>query len=302
MVSAKVEEGILRIHGLLEKARISPSSVALCLATGGMVNMPLIKSRLREIFGPQRLHVSERGNTVISEGAAWIAHDKANLSLAKNVEILVARNTYFPVIKAGAFMPREGDVHAAETLSLYCTDPRDGIAQFQIAAPKKPGRQIQATDERDILNCLSIEVDPQARPFLESLTLDASVDENLILHASAKSLGWKNSSDSIEIHILEFGLRLPTLDAPDDGFDDLLEGSIHSPLPKGSIRLRSNVSSRKLDSLVPGELLYQYNPSYFDRRLDPPENQDLERLYYTPCAICKRPSNHPQCRCASASA
>lgn len=299
MVATKVEEGMMRIHGLLERARISPSSVALCLATGGMVNMPLIKSRLREIFGPQRLHVSERGNTVISEGAAWIAHDKANLSLAKNVELLVARNTYFPVIKAGAFMPREGDVQAAETLSLYCTDPRDGIAQFQIAAPKRPGRQIQATDERDILNSLSIEVDPKAKPFLERLILDASIDENLILHASAKSLGFKNSTDAVEIHNLEFGLRLPMSSEAEGELDEQGKGGRFSSMPKGSIQLRSNISTEEHDSLVPGELLYQYKPHYFDTRLYPPEEQVVEKLYYTPCSICKRPSNHPQCRCAS---
>lgn len=298
MVSEKIEEGIQRIHGLLERARINPSSVALCLATGGMVNMPLIKSRLREIFGPQRLNVSESGNTIISEGAAWIANDTANLSLAKNVELLVAPNTYFPVIKAGVSMPREGEIQKAETLSLYCTDPRDGKAKFQVASPKKPGRKVQATDERTILDCLSIEVDDKARPFFERLELQVTIDENLILHASARSLV-KNDSDAVEIHNLEFGLDLPTGHV-DEGKWDKLGGDANSiKLSAGAVSLRPNISTHPSDAIVPGELLYQIKPGYFDQRLNPPEYQDLERLYYTPCSLCGRPSNHPACRCAS---
>lgn len=298
IVSAKIEEGIQRIHGLLEKARISPSSIALCLATGGMVNMPLIKSRLREIFGPQRLSVSERGNTIISEGAAWIAADKANLSLAKNVELLVAPTTYFPVIKAGAKMPREGEVSRADSLSLYCTDPRDGKAKFQIAAPKKPGRKVQSTDERTILDCLSIEVDSKAKPNFERLELNLTVDENLILHAAARSLV-KNASDSVEIHNLEFGLDLPVSQSDSGRWGNIGGDSKPNEYPTGSVSLRPNIATEPDETLIPGELLYQFNPYYFDRRADPPHHQDLERLYYTPCSICRRPSNHPLCRCAS---
>ena len=298
IVTNKVDEGMQRIHGLLDRARISPSSIALCLATGGMVNMPLIKSRLREIFGPQRLNVSERGNTIISEGAAWIAYDKANLSLAKNVELLVAPNTYFPVIKAGAKMPREGEIQKADTTSLYCTDPRDGKAKFQVAVPKKPGRKVQATDERTILDCLSIEVDDKAKPFFERLLLQVAVNENLILHVSACSLV-KNDTDKVEIHNLEFGLDLPV------GLDDIGKwnnvggdtGQIKSPA--GSVSLRPNISTSADDALIPGELLYQINRGYFDLRLDPPKHQVLEKLYYTPCSGCGRPSNHPLCMCAS---
>lgn len=298
IVADKVDEGIQRIHGLLDRARVDPSTIALCLATGGMVNMPLIKSRLREIFGPQRLNVSERGNTIIAEGAAWIANDNANLSLAKNIELLVAPNSYFPVIKAGVKMPREGEVQKAETLSLYCTDPRDGKAKFQIASPKKPGRKIQSTDERTILDCLSIEVDSKANPFFERLELELAVDENLILQASVKSLV-KNDGDAVEIHNLEFGLSLPVGKHDSITWDEIGGEAQPNKMPKGSVSLRPNISNVKSDVLVPGELLYKINPDYFDQRRRPPVHQDLERLYYTPCALCGRPSNHPLCRCAS---
>lgn len=296
MIQDKVDEGIQRIHHLLSEARISPSSVALCLATGGMVNMPCIKSRLREIFGPQRLCISERGNTIISEGAAWVAHDKANLSLAKNIELLVAPHAFFPVIKAGAKMPREGEVQCTARLNLYCTDPRDGFAKLQIQSPKRPGRKIQATDERNMLDVISINVDDKAKPYFERLEFQLEVDENLILHASAKSLV-KNDSDNLEIHNLEFGLDLTNTVEDEEPIEAYEPIGVISSVDNG-ISLRPNVVMQKNDSLIPGELLYSYNPEYFDTRRSPPEHQELEKLYYQPCSFCKRPSNHPLCNCA----
>jgi molecular chaperone DnaK len=297
MVNEKIELGIQRIHAILEKAGINPASIALCLATGGMVGMPLIQSRLREIFGPQRLNVSERGNTIISEGAAWIAHDKANLSLAKNVELLVARDSYFPAIKAGVQMPREGDVQKSELLSMYCTDPRDGIAKFQIMAPKKPGRNIQKTDERDILSNFSVEVDSKADPLFERIELQINIDENLILNVSAKSL-IKGDEDNVEIHNLEFGLSLPTLNKKNDSHESISFEQQNEGRVVGSINIRANVTESQSNGLVPGELLYQKNPYYFDQRNRVPEIQQQEKLYYTPCSYCGRVANHPLCHCS----
>jgi molecular chaperone DnaK (HSP70) len=300
MVQDKIEQGIQRIHSLLEKAGISPASIALCLATGGMVNMPMIKSRLREIFGPQRLNVSERGNTIISEGAAWIAHDKANLTLAKNVELLVARNTYFPIIKAGVKMPREGEVQKTERLSLYCTDPTDGIAKFQILSPLRPGRSIQKTDLRDTLSCLSIKVDDKARPFFEKIEFQIDIDENLVLNVIAKST-LKGDEDEVEIHNLEFGLDLPINKEVDGKYENIEIAESRIINSRGSVSLRTNITApdNKDESLVPGEILYSYNPEYFDTRNFPPDIQVREKLYYEPCSICRRPSNHPDCHCGS---
>jgi molecular chaperone DnaK len=206
-----VEQGVGRILELLSKACMDPASIAICLATGGMVNMPMIKSRLREIFGPQRLHISERGNTVIAERAAWIAHAKRRLTLAKNVELSVAGNSYFPLVKAGTSMPREGEVQR-DMFNLYCTDPRNGVAKFQFSSPVVPGRAF-STDPRKILDNFSIKVHKEARPYLERLRLDVSIDDNLILKASAFST-MQRDIDEIEIHDLEFGLSALSRSSP----------------------------------------------------------------------------------------
>ena len=68
----------------------------------------------------------------------------------------------------------------------------------------------------------------------------------------------------------------------------------------GDIVLRSNVSSRVDEKLVPGEVMAKVNPFYFDVRLNPPQIQVDEKLYYRPCSFCGRRSNDPLCRCGSA--
>jgi molecular chaperone DnaK len=292
-VAATVDAGVRRIHQLLERARVDPASIEMCLATGGMVNMPLIQARLHEIFGPQRVHVSPKGNTIISEGAAWIAHDGARLSLAKNVEVLVARKDYFPVVKAGSAMPREGEVFRQE-LSMYCADPRDGIARFEMCAPKRTGRAVQKTDERDTLGFISVNVDAQAQPLRERLVLDVAIDENLILSVTAASTV-RGDSDRAEFHELEFGLAIDAVgdDRLSEGDGDEVDSA--DSLEPGSVLLRANVFHRQTDqSVIPGELMRELNPHYFDLRNRPPAVQDYEKLVYQPCSACRQ----VRCECA----
>ncbi len=77
IVGFLVRKGLKCIEELLEEHGYSTASIELCLATGGMVNMPLVRNRLDELFGPGRVHVSPRSASAIAEGAAWVAHDQA---------------------------------------------------------------------------------------------------------------------------------------------------------------------------------------------------------------------------------
>lgn len=259
--------------------------------------MPAVKRRLHELFGPQRVKIPDGTATLIAEGAAWIAADEAMLRLSKNVELVLARNSYLPLIKAGTVMPREGDVQK-ETFHLYCTDPRDGLAKFQICAPKRAGHGILPSEPRIHLENVTVKVDTKAQAFRERLELDVRINDDLILEANARSLNLKDE-DRREIHNLEFGLAFPTSSAGDDEEIDDAHLLADEPHERGALCLRANVADRDDPSLVPGELLYQYNPHYFDMRHSPPEHQVREKLYYEPCSICRRPSNDPLCKCAS---
>lgn len=291
-----VDEGLGRIRAILETARISPAQVSLCLATGGMVNMPVIRARLHELFGPQRVCVSSAGGAAIAEGAAWIAHDKARLRLAKHVELLLARNSYLQLIAAGATMPVEREVHK-DQFQLYCADPRDGHAKLQLVTPLVPGSTVLSGEPRIVLDTMSLPVDAAARPFFERLELNVRIDENMILHARAHSALSGNHVNT-EIHHLEFGIAIgeqPKSSVAQSSSSPQLVASERRET--GAVVVRANVADHEDHSLVPGELAYKEYPEEFDTRRNPPRIQVDERLYYEPCAKCGRASNDPDCRC-----
>lgn len=297
IVGHLVRKGVARIERLLEREGFSAASVELCLATGGMVNMPMVKNRLDELFGPGRVHVSKRSASAIAEGAAWVAHDQARLHLAKNVELALARNSYMPLLQAGLEMPLERECRR-ERFDLYCVDPSDGHGKFSLVSPHRPGPRVLANDKRRPLCNMLLKVDGKAEPFRERLELEVSVDENLVLTATAWSLNQKGNAVA-EVHDLEFALATPGARSSWLNSGLLGKDGDAAAHETGDLVMRSNLSARIDNSLVPGEVLYRHNPLYFHVDMNPPQVQVEERLYYEPCAYCKRPSNDPLCRCAS---
>ena len=218
-VGSLLNKGFSRIDKVLADAGFGREEVDLCLATGGMSNMPAVKERLHAWFGPQRVSVPDKTATLIAEGAARIAADNASLHLAKNVELELARSSYLPLLKAGTRMPRRRTMTPAEDFHLYCTDPRDGKAKFQICAPTRAGRKVRPNEPRTCLETMTVNVDAKARIFQERLELTVQVDENLILHAHARSVNSKDE-DECEIHNLEFGLRLKSVEGEPNEYNE----------------------------------------------------------------------------------
>ena len=293
-----VAKGVRQIDQVLEAARIEPASVALCLATGGMANMPLIQARLLEYFGPARLHVSRRGGTIISEGAAWIAEDGEPLRLAKNIELSLARNTYLPLLKANTRMPQEDEV-LEHSVGLYSSDPRDGHAKFEFVSPLVVGKPV-AADHRIPLDVMTIDVHKDAEPFRERLLLEFTLDQDLIFRAEARST-LKRNFDQIELHELEFGMSIASSKKPSVSGEEPEPEPVRIPVeppvtPTGSLMLRSNLASRPDDFMVPGELLHRWKPFNF---ADRPNIQRDEYLYYRPCGGCGRRIDDKNCRCIS---
>ena len=300
-VGTLLNKGFARIDKVLADAGFGHEQVALCLATGGMSNMPKVIERLHMSFGPQRVSVPDETATLIAEGAARIAADNASLHLAKNVELELARSSYLPLLKAGTQMPQGGTMTPKENVHLYCTDPRDGKAKFQICTPTRAGRRVRPNEPRTCLEIMTVNVDAKARIFQERLELTVQVDENLILHAHARSVNSKDE-DECEIHNLEFGLRLKSVDGEPNEYNEAEppEDNEHTRnTALGALTVRANITDRQDRATIPGEYLYQLEPAYFDTRMKTPQEQNLEKLYYQPCSICRRASNDPACRCAS---
>jgi molecular chaperone DnaK len=112
-----VARGLTRIDEILEQTHLTFQDIELCLATGGMVNMPAIRDGLIERF-LGRVPRLPNGDRVIAEGAAWIAHDGLRLTLSKPIEILIADTsgfgTYYPPGRCrlgAAFRERNSEHH-----------------------------------------------------------------------------------------------------------------------------------------------------------------------------------------------
>lgn len=301
-VEPLIRAGMRQIDELLTRAGIAPAQIGMCIATGGMVNMPTIQARLHERFGPQRVHVSDRSATLVAEGAAWVASDAQPLTLAKRAEVRLARNSFLPVMEAGLQTPRHGQVERRQ-YHLYCVDPTDGAAKFSFCMPRKAGRNVLQSDVRVPMAEMVVRVDEKAAPFRERLELDLYLDDDLVLTCHGRSLNAKDES-KVELYDLEFGIRLPkgTSRAEGAGREESLPDPVagesvrHEP---GDLTLRANIADEQNRALVPGEVLYAHSPGLFDRRFNPPQEQDEERLYYAPCALCGRASNDPACRCGA---
>ena len=295
-----LDMGLDRIQSLLRREGYSPASISMCLATGGMVNMPVVRSRLNEIFGPQCVHVPERSASIISEGAAWVAFDEAKLLLAKQLELTLARNSHMTLLAAGFEMPLEGEVRR-ERFTLYCSDPTDGFGRFELVTPNKPGPRILRGDARRPLAHFQLRVDRCSKPLSERLELDINVDDNLILHAAARSTNAIEVSRT-EVHELEFAIGLPARDSSDEKLNLPTLKTTRTTDQPGALIMRANLASADNDwASVPGEVLHDYNsdPSNIYMRSEPTDTQRGEYLYYQPCSGCGRRSNDPKCRCST---
>ena len=281
--SALVRDGLATIDRLLDTVGVPRTAVEFCLATGGMSAMPAIREGLIQYFDAVRVRSASNAATSIAEGAAWIAHDKVRVSLAKPIEVLNADDVYLPVFRSGTLLPLEGD-QISEPMSLYCVDPRDQKAKLTIARNRWPGRESPA-DPRLPYGCLTVSVDPMADPLMERLKLLVSIDHNCVAHVSVQSTLVGDQS-SLEINNLEFGLKMPNGDTPpgesdkDKGKPDPWKQTLPRP---GSVRVRSNVTnSAHADHLIPGEIA----------AVRTTRRQHDELMYYKPCSICNRSAYH----------
>jgi hypothetical protein len=237
---------------------------------------------------------------LISEGAAWIAHDAEMLHLAKPIELQLARGSFVTLVKSGTKMPT-GKKVSKNKIQVYCTDPSDGIAKFQLCTPTKLSKEPSNSEPRSSLGNLMVKVDPRAKLFQERIDLETIIDEDLVLRVIAKSSDVKDT-DRATFFDLEFGIQLP-LDFLGKGSDVQPQINDEYESQDGDLLLRANISVDENQSLVPGEVLYRQNRWAFARdnysANRATEQQVREYLYYQPCAICGRASSDTDCRCDS---
>ncbi len=294
--SRLITQGIDEIDNILsvDKADIDSQTIALCLATGGMINMPIIKHQLTEIFGINILELSDKGDRIISEGAAWIAHDNLRLGLAKPFELLEARNSMLTIFHEGKHLPERGKSIRSKQ-SMYCSDPRDGKAIFTFKRPQMVGKA-GAADPRTTYGNLVVEINPNFPPLEERIELTINIDDNLIAHAQAVAMDNKVIIKT-EYYDLEFSLLVSSSKKNENKKKKQIL-AVNQKKAKELI-VRANITSydskkynsyqvKEAWSMVPGELLHSYNndPKNVFLKHDLTDIQKLEFVRYQPCSNC----------------
>lgn len=299
-----VSSGLARIDEILDQANLTYQDVELCLATGGMVNMPAIRDGLTERF-VGRVPKLPDGDRIIAEGAAWIANDGLRLTLSKPIEILVAdtsgRGTYHSLVDAGWILPIENETQNVANTRLFCVDPREGYAIVEVAKPVKLGK-VSPSDPRHSLCVVKARVDANAAPLLERIECNLQIDHDYIARVTLRSTG-RNVEAFEEFYDLEFGLSMAnTVMSSSEGNET---GGRNSSVPIGHIKAlahgnlfqRTNVArlnrhgemQRDLWKYVPGDLVDRWQPNYFDTRNNAVTSRQLEEHnFYLPCSRCKR--------------
>lgn len=299
-----VAKGLGRIDELLSRARLTYRDVELCLATGGMVNMPAISDGLYERF-VGRVADIDNGDRIIAEGAAWIAHDGLRLRLSKPIEILVAdssgRGSYHRLVEAGYVLPVENQTKLLSNTRLFCVDPREGVATVELAKPDKVGIT-SPSDPRTLLCSAEVAVDPMAAPLLERIECHLRIDHDYVVKVVLRSTG-RGAQAEREFHDIDFGLSLPVPDGHDgtgkdeEQADAGRRGTSPVKAERTNVTQRTNVavdddgnrSKEDLWRLVPGDLVTIWRPGHFDSVAKVySERQRTEQAFYGLCSICRR--------------
>ena len=193
-------------------------------------------------------------------------------------------------------LPLENQSIPAASAVYRCVDPRSGRASFTFARPRGP-RARDALSERQVYSTYQLDIDETAPPLMERLELNVTIDHDYVAHVDLYST-MRQQRLKAEIFDLEFTVAFPFGTDPETGTsqtdreDDstpTASGSADSTAQGGRVRLRSNISAAESWQNVPGDLVIQYQPSWFDERTRAYSNwQKEEWTYYKDCPYCHR--------------
>ncbi|MGH7035741.1 MAG: hypothetical protein ACREFL_18575, partial [Stellaceae bacterium] len=195
-------------------------------------------------------------------------------------------------------MPTAGTSQPFASQSLYCADPRDGLAVLTFQRPKRAGH-VTDTSPRTTYGRMYLKVDPNARPLIERLVLTGKIDENYIAHFEGCSTG-RQDRQVLEIADLEFALRTPISVVSKRGeIERQNEGPTWQHRNRHRPLVRSNITGFPSDQhLIAGDIIRQYLPHYLDGRLQSSWNQrQFEEVAYY--ALCSEGAGGAKCgKCA----
>lgn len=204
MIAAEVKAAAACTLRCLEKARLTPASVDYVLMVGGTSLVPRVRRQLEEIFGA-KVQVTSEPDAAIARGAAIVAAEDWKPVNAVTLGCEMARGEFFTLLQRGEPLVAS----ASKKFIFYCTDPRDGCANFIFARkPDVGGTEIVPTGE--ILQVPIATERPTEYRELDRLIVRATVTEDATLLIDVKHTGMGDTAQH-EIADVSFGLNLVQL-------------------------------------------------------------------------------------------
>ena len=283
----EVDRGVDLISKILRSSRIKPEAIALCLPTGGMINMPLIKNQLEQMF-PGRVDYADHGDRIISEGAAWIAHDGVLPVLSKPIELKLASrdddNNFVVIAPEKKLLPRNNNSMPIEHNQFYVTDTSDGFVNLQFQSPVGIGRQGQ-NSPRNSLGTIRLEIDKNEKPLMERIKLDVVIDPNYVIHINAIATGIE-SEETLEIYDIDFALEIFRDEENEEPL--ILDNiSLENDTPRQGVTVRPLLINKNDKRFIAGDIVEKFFPKYMSKQTDEAtDRQRKEANYYLPCSIC----------------
>lgn len=201
LIRDEVLDAMGEVHRVLNDARVDPTDVDRALLIGGSSEIPLLQHEMQKLFGVRAESLREQSQTIIAEGAAIVAQRGYQPFLTRPVQIALADGSQLTVFDRDTLVPIPG----AKQLTLYCTDPRDGVAHLVITEQVRADER-GSTRQQEVL---SVPVNPGLpRPYNhERVHASFEIDQDLVLHARA----WGASQQEVveaRVADLTFGLRM----------------------------------------------------------------------------------------------
>ncbi|MBA3351312.1 MAG: Hsp70 family protein [Blastocatellia bacterium] len=201
MIDSEVKAAAACTLRCLEKARLGASSIDYVLMVGGTSLIPKVRRQLEEIFGA-KVQITFEPDAAIARGAAIVAAEEWKPVNAVTLGCEMARGEFFSFLDRG----RPLVASSSQKFIFYCTDPRDGVANFIFCKKPVSGDNVVVPIGAILQVPVSTER-PAAYRDLDRMLVRSIVTADATLMIDVQHTG-TNHSFQHEISDVSFGLQL----------------------------------------------------------------------------------------------
>jgi molecular chaperone DnaK len=203
MIDQEVKAAAACTLRCLHQARLTPASVDYVLMVGGTSLIPRVRRQLEEIFGA-KVQMTFEPDAAIARGAAIVAAEEWKPVNAVTLGCEMARGEFLTFLERGEPL----SASASKKFIFYCTDPRDGSANFVFCKKPVSGDVSNVVPTGNILQVPVATERPSGYRDLDRLIVRAAVTADATLFIDVQHTGMKENRAQLEVSDVSFGLQL----------------------------------------------------------------------------------------------